>query len=208
VWQAGTWAAGDDYGVDEILDARPATAQDVLDYADTPDAGVELGTEMYLIKWTGWSSAYNSWEPHAFIADDELIEVFNAKKARGLDGASARRWPDEVLEVRRTHRQTGGRPRLEARCRWVGQGEVEMCEEWRHATRKEIGSRAMKEVRRIDAQASETQDNTRVHPTRGTRGALSRKREAEEEAAAEVRAPRRRRPLRVIYEDDGEIQEA
>lgn len=46
---------------------------------------VRKGKLEYLVKWKGWSSRHNSWEPEDNILDDELIEEFQAgnEKARG-----------------------------------------------------------------------------------------------------------------------------
>ncbi|CAG7833421.1 unnamed protein product [Allacma fusca] len=38
------------------------------------------GKVEYLIKWKGWSTKYNTWEPHENILDARLIEAFEAKE--------------------------------------------------------------------------------------------------------------------------------
>jgi ribonuclease HI len=206
-WREGGWEAGEDYLVEEILDVRAATGQDVIDYADAADANVTLGSDMYLIKWQGWGPAYDSWEPYAFIADDGLIEAFRARVTAGLAGERVRRsrWPDSVVATRQVRLRPGCRPRLEALCRWQGAGEDgDDVDEWRRATTKDIGSRALRAAKALRPTADTPDDapsgTNRVHPWRETRGAVKRK-EAEGGTSSGAGALRRK-VLRTIIEDD------
>jgi hypothetical protein len=162
---------------------------------------------MYLIKWTGWGSAYNSWEPYSFIADDTLIQSFRDRGVSGLIGERLRRsrWPDSVVATRHVRLRPGCRPRLEALCRWLGAGEEgEDVDVWCHATTKDIGSRALRAAKALLPTADTPDDapggTTRVHPWRETRGAVKRK-EAEG-GTSSGGGVARRKALRTIIEDD------
>jgi hypothetical protein len=141
----------------------------------------------------------------AFLSDDGLIETFRSSRASGGATATARSWPDEVIDTRLVQLRPGCRPRMEALCRWRGGGaDGEDVEEWRHATAKNIGTRLLKLARGSRAQAGGAGDPNRVHPLRETREALRRKREGEELAAV-FRRQRRRQPLSTIVEDDDDM---
>jgi hypothetical protein len=124
--------------------------------------------------------------------------------------------PDEVVGVRYARLHSRGKPRLEARCRWHTQRAVAADEEspsreeWVHATRKALGSRAFATAKELErtlarqqagaapaAATSSLRVTTRAERTRGRR----RDDEAEEEAG-KINPPRRRRLLAIIDEDD------
>lgn len=44
----------------------------------------------YLIKWKGWSSKYNTWEPEENILDERLLEAFGEPKKRSKSRGSER----------------------------------------------------------------------------------------------------------------------
>jgi ribonuclease HI len=215
-WRQGGWEAGEDYEVDEIIDRRGANAEDVINYADVEGANVYIGSAMYLVAWKGWDEQYYSWEPYDFIIDNELIDTFERKRAQGGAQNTWMSKPDEVVGVRYARLHSRGKPRLEARCRWHTQRAVAADEEspsreeWVHATRKVLGSRAFATAKELErtlarqqagaapaAATSSLRVTTRAERTRGRR----RDDEAEEEAG-KINPPRRRRLLAIIDEDD------
>ena len=40
------------------------------------------GKTEYLVKWHGWSSKHNTWEPTENLLDPKLLEEFNAKQRK------------------------------------------------------------------------------------------------------------------------------
>jgi hypothetical protein len=199
-WKAGDWDAGDDYAVEAILDRKPATTTDVLNYADTEGADVSVGSDMYWVKWEGWGSEYNSWEPRSFIIDEQLIHDY---ENGATDNQQRAGWPTTVLEVRRRRTGGRGRARLEARCAWPGDGEDES--RWVHATQGQIGARAMAAAKALDGGAAPQRVN---HFQSSNARVTTRQRRRERERSAGdgddddgPRSHRRRRPLAIIPED-------
>ncbi|KAF2365980.1 Chromo domain [Trinorchestia longiramus] len=43
----------------------------------------------YLVKWKGWSSKHNTWEPSENILDVRLLEAFEESQRDGLPGAGS-----------------------------------------------------------------------------------------------------------------------
>lgn len=41
------------------------------------------GKDFYLIKWKGWSNAYNSWEPKDNLSCEDLLSEFKEYQAKG-----------------------------------------------------------------------------------------------------------------------------
>jgi hypothetical protein len=203
-WKAGDWGAGDDYAVEAILDRKPATATDVLNYANTEGAEVSVGSDMFWVKWEGWGSEYNSWEPRSFIIDEQLISAYESSTA---GGSSRPGWPAVVHEVRRRRLGNRGRARLEARCSWPDESENEAS--WVRATQSQIGARAMALARELDKDAERrSRDCSSQEARASTARVTTRQRGKERERPAGVdgdedgpRPSQRRRPLAVIAED-------
>ena len=52
------------------------------------DVKQESGVTKYHIKWMGYDSSQNTWEPEANV-DDDIIATFNAGRGRGAAAAAA-----------------------------------------------------------------------------------------------------------------------
>ena len=85
-------AGGEPVGVAPVEIAPEVRCEDEDDDCDAPTSDVyevETVLEMrttddarreFLIKWKGWSSKWNSWEPEVHILDKRLLRKFNKKK--------------------------------------------------------------------------------------------------------------------------------
>lgn len=62
----------------EIPDDRVYAAERIM------KKRVRTGKVEYLVKWKGWSTRHNTWEPEENILDERLIDIFE----RSLRGSS------------------------------------------------------------------------------------------------------------------------
>ena len=65
----------------------------------------EGDSRRFLVRWRGWSSAYDSWEPAAHIIDAQLIEAFEADKTQQAADAAAACTAAQAAEMEEKRRE-------------------------------------------------------------------------------------------------------
>jgi hypothetical protein len=83
----------------------------LLDMRETAD-----GEREFLIKWKGWGTSWNNWEPEHNILDRRLLRKFDKKKKRPVEAASLQGVDDfTVHSKRRCAKQAAVKARVAAR---------------------------------------------------------------------------------------------
>ncbi|MED6290820.1 Chromobox protein 2, partial [Characodon lateralis] len=83
----------------QVMEELSAVGEQVFDAECILNKRLRKGKLEFLVKWRGWSSKHNSWEPQENILDPRLLAAFNKKEQE-----------KELLMLKRRKRPRG-RPR-------------------------------------------------------------------------------------------------